>query len=252
MCTEFVDEYVDPIIQALAQMSPEMVCQELGLCKANEIKVRDLVKVKPIKASPQCELCEMIVKELDSLLSENSTQEEIEQALEQVCGLLPSAYKDECDNFVKQYEPAIVQILVNEISPDVICTALQLCGSSRFMKEEMMPSNGNITICSMCETLLGIAKKLVEDNETEADLEKALRLICWYMLPVKQQCDDFINKTIPLIFNELKKLDPDTICKQLKLCPSDFYPNDVRCYLKGRNQCEDPELAKKCGANCLI
>ena len=56
-------------------------------------------------------------------------QAEVKAALEKVCALLPSTIKQECDDFVKQYADLVVQLLVHELDPTQVCTALQLCQS---------------------------------------------------------------------------------------------------------------------------
>ncbi|KAK3730950.1 hypothetical protein QZH41_008840, partial [Actinostola sp. cb2023] len=245
MCKEFVNDYVDPIIESLAHLDPNMVCAELGLCKSQYKEFRN--EVNNIGATPQCELCQLLVQKLDSLITLNSTQEEIEQALQQVCNLLPSAYKTECDDLVKQYTPAILDVLANEFSPDMICSAIGLCSSSKALQAGPLDAS-NIT-CDMCLEILKFAKKLVEDNTTEANVIKMLDLMCPFMLPVIKECYAFIKETVPMVFDELRKMDPDAICKQLKMCSSDVSPNDIRCYLKGINRCQSPELARKCGVS---
>lgn len=47
-----------------------------------------------------------------------------------VCGILPSAIKTECVSLVTEYGDEIVQMLVNELAPDVICVQLKLCGQN--------------------------------------------------------------------------------------------------------------------------
>jgi len=245
-CKKFIDDYVDKIIQELESKDPKMVCTELGLCQTayKELKVRN--EVNAIGSSPRCMVCELLTKELESLITKDSTQKEIKAALKQACNILPSSYKSECNNLIAEYTRAILKALANEFSPKTICTAIKVCSS--YMDLQARSSSGNGTVeCEICLKVLGIAKKLVEDNETMADVEKTLKLICWYMLPVKSECDAFIDKFVPLVFNELRKLDPETICKQLKLCPSGFMSNDIRCFLNGINHCESPELAKLCG-----
>ena len=59
------------------------------------------------------------------------SQAEIEQALDQVCGFLPGQYKDECDQLVAQYTPMIIELLVAEVTPKQLCSAMNLCPASK-------------------------------------------------------------------------------------------------------------------------
>ena len=58
-------------------------------------------------------------------------QASIEAALEKVCDLLPATVKTECDDFVKHYGPVVINLLVHELAPKVVCTALGLCAGNK-------------------------------------------------------------------------------------------------------------------------
>ena len=42
-----------------------------------------------------CGICETVIQYVDSLLQDNATEAEIEQALEKVCNFVPDLIKDE-------------------------------------------------------------------------------------------------------------------------------------------------------------
>jgi hypothetical protein len=44
--------------------------------------------------------------------------------------MLPSTVRDECDGFVKQYEPMIANLIANKIKPHELCTKIGLCKKS--------------------------------------------------------------------------------------------------------------------------
>ena len=102
------------------------------------------IKSTVAASSPYCGVCMLVAQQLDSVLSEKSTQvcniqlfpsnisnfviqTEIEHALDQVCGYLPSMYKNECDQLVASYTPMIIQLLVQEMNPKQLCSLLHLC-----------------------------------------------------------------------------------------------------------------------------
>lgn len=47
--------------------------------------------------------------------------------MDEVCDLLPSSYKDECENFVNKYGKDAVEFLLSYAAPHTICTLLHLC-----------------------------------------------------------------------------------------------------------------------------
>ncbi|CAH1795465.1 unnamed protein product, partial [Owenia fusiformis] len=84
-------------------------------------------KSETVDQSVECVLCEFVLKEVDSLLKGNRTEDEIIQAVETVCDILPSSIRDQCKSFIIQYGPQIVQDLAQGLDPAIICTTIRLC-----------------------------------------------------------------------------------------------------------------------------
>jgi saposin len=59
------------------------------------------------------------------------SQAEIESALEEVCSVLPKTISAECTAFVQEYGPMVIKLLIEEVTPDAICTALGLCAGDK-------------------------------------------------------------------------------------------------------------------------
>lgn len=53
------------------------------------------MKSPSVKGTVECEVCQYAMGYLDDMLKENSTEQEIQQALDALCGYLPSQYKQE-------------------------------------------------------------------------------------------------------------------------------------------------------------
>ena len=54
-------------------------------------------------------------------------QDEIEAALEQVCSIVPDKLKSECKIFIETYTPQLIDLLLQNVTPKVICSTLTLC-----------------------------------------------------------------------------------------------------------------------------
>ncbi|KAG9344434.1 hypothetical protein JZ751_011104 [Albula glossodonta] len=65
-----------------------------------------------------CDVCKMAVRYIDGILEQNATEAEIEDAVRKVCNFLPEAVRTECDQLVQQYEPMLVQLLLQMLDPD--------------------------------------------------------------------------------------------------------------------------------------
>jgi len=119
-CQELVQQYTPEIIQLITSgMSPQQICTEIKLCTS-------LLAAQSPEIG-KCALCEFVMKELDSLIGNNATQEDIEEALEQVCGLLPGLLTGECKSLIKEYGPSILKALLDHLDPKQICSEIKLC-----------------------------------------------------------------------------------------------------------------------------
>lgn len=93
-----------------------------------------------------CEVCKMAVTYIDGILEKNSTESQIEEVVRKVCSFLPDSVQTEvrnwgkfcpfsltawylnptflcqqCDQLVEQYEPVLVQLLLQMMDPDFVC-----------------------------------------------------------------------------------------------------------------------------------
>ena len=72
-CDSFVKKFTPTIIHLiLKDVAPEAICAILQLCDAP--KPPPVLLHHDVDDSEQCVLCEFIIKEVDSLLTENSTK----------------------------------------------------------------------------------------------------------------------------------------------------------------------------------
>nr|XP_026692825.1 uncharacterized protein LOC100176110 isoform X2 [Ciona intestinalis] len=220
-CDSLIDQYGVVIIQLLAQeLDPSKICAELGLCVSYKSQVSD---------STTCELCELVAGELDSLLTENSTESEIIAAVEKVCTILPSNLQTECKTLIDQYGKEIINLLAQQIKPAQLCATLKLCTSYAVSSS---------TTCEVCELVASELDKLLTDKSTETEIVDAVENIC-KVLPANLQteCKDLIDQYGTDLINLLaQEIKPSELCAAIKLCSS--YKNtqikvrsDVTCEL---------------------
>nr|AAB31059.1 prosaposin [Mus sp.] len=86
--------------------------------------------VPPQKNGGFCEVCKKLVLYLEHNLEKNSTCEEILAALEKGCSFLPDPYQKQCDDFVAEYEPLLLEILVEVMDPGFVCSKIGVCPSA--------------------------------------------------------------------------------------------------------------------------
>lgn len=86
---------------------------------------------KPVESTTECVLCEMIMKEVDTILQGSQVKEEIESALKSVCDRLSTDdLAKECSNFVMQYTEILIDLL-KSMPPKEVCTKLGLCTADK-------------------------------------------------------------------------------------------------------------------------
>jgi len=212
-CTSLVDQYADTIVKLLLQeLKPDVICKELQLCaskaKVSVVHVKSLVKANPVT----CEICEMAMQYLDSMLSNNSTEEEIKQGLDQLCTYLPESVRGECTSLVDQYTDTIVKLILQDLKPDAICKTLTLCASH--VKDDLP--------CEVCRDALEVLENIIKENRTKEIIKEGLDRLCTVVpSSISQKCDSFVEFYGSLVINMLlNDIAPEKLCKELKLCPA--------------------------------
>lgn len=160
ICDNFVKKNVDEIIDLVSKsLSPKQVCQKLSLCAVNneldqdldidEAIIVNIVAIpafpkqennfarvpltnagppKAIKDDPTCVLCEFIMTKLEQELKDKTTQDEIKQAVENICAIMPNSISKQCTKFIDEYAELIIS-LIDTVPPKQICQQMSLCAA---------------------------------------------------------------------------------------------------------------------------
>jgi len=150
-CTKFVETYTDTVIFLIVkQIPPEYICEVIGVCKQNthiheflehkdqtpvkkvligaeEKKINNL-SVDPPKPSSECVMCEFAINILSKMIQKNSTKDQLIAAMKNVCDKeMPAQFKDQCNQFVDTYGETIIEMLVQNMNPEMICQEINVC-----------------------------------------------------------------------------------------------------------------------------
>ncbi|EDV21559.1 expressed hypothetical protein [Trichoplax adhaerens] len=139
-CKAFMEDYGAAVLRLLFNKTPpKEICSLLGLCSNSKPKLEEKVGLSGL-----CTVCEIAVQYIDSLLTQNATEQEIISTLDKVCNFLPGSLESDCNTFVKKYAPAVIALLASEISnPKEVCSFLGLCSNSSALTAE--------SISNMCK-----------------------------------------------------------------------------------------------------
>ena len=74
----------------------------------------------------ECLVCEWSLAKAEGFISSNTTELVIESLLDRICNYIPSVTSI-CIDFVAEYFPYLVNLLISKETPEVICKQLKLC-----------------------------------------------------------------------------------------------------------------------------
>lgn len=278
-CTDFVETYSSELVEMLvSDFTPQEICVYLKLCvdqrpdlsllnmeierdnrrqtpnfdiETNEIPditVNGQVTLdhqSPV-SSPECLLCEDLVKQVEKRIGNKKNKEDIKEALEHACDRLRK-YKTKCERYIEQHSDQIIDLLMKQLTPKEICHALGYCLAKEVDELEvdealldyvvepaiaeppklLSPSEINNVYqkpqCSICELVMVKLETELADKKTEQDIENTVRSIC-SKLPstVAKECDHLIDQYGQFIIKFLDTLPPKQICLKLKLCDQEL------------------------------
>jgi saposin len=156
ICDNFVKQNTDKIVELLAKnLSPKQICQQLSLCaskKPQDLEIDEAIivnvvavpafpqkfarvpvitaKPAPVSDDPQCDFCKFVMTKLEEELKDKSTRDEIRQAVENICTVLPETISKECTKFVEEYADLIIT-LIDTVPPKEICIQMGLCPAQK-------------------------------------------------------------------------------------------------------------------------
>ncbi len=139
-CNEFVKTYGPVLAELISQMAdPDTVCRYLGMCQvalpketSTEKPVtypnHDYVRLSNEETPYTCTICQFMISRMKHFLALNQTEEEILVSMKQSCDLFAVInLKQQCQNFLDQYGPYIIQMVSSDIQPKVACQSLGIC-----------------------------------------------------------------------------------------------------------------------------
>ncbi|XP_010587509.2 prosaposin [Loxodonta africana] len=275
VCKNYINQYSEIAVQMVMHMQPKEICGLAGFCDEvkgmpmqtlipakvaaeNVIPALELVEpikkdLAPAKASVYCEVCEYVVKEVAKLIDNNKTEEEIIRALEKVCSKLPTSMSEECQEVVDTYGSSILSILLQEVSPELVCSMLHLCstqGLPALTAHVTQQKNGGF--CEVCKKLVSYLDHNLEKNSTKQEILAALEKGCSFLPdPYKKQCDEFVTQYEPVLIEILVEvMDPSFVCLEVGACPSVSKPllGTEKCVWGPSYWCQNMETAAQCNA----
>ncbi|XP_029962339.1 prosaposin isoform X2 [Salarias fasciatus] len=287
LCKQYISQYAPLVVQQFLSMDPKDICSLAGFCDSVQ-KAFPMLKLQPalavsapkvlpaaklvpatkvasasdklpkglvrVRESPGCAICEFVMKQLESMLEDQTTEEEVIQAVEKVCTFLPSTLTTQCKDLIETYGQAIIELLVQQADPKTVCTVLALCnGASRaFVVPLDKPRFKEGGYCDVCKMAVNYIDGILEQNATEEQIEEAVRKVCTFLPDAyRKECDQLVEQYEPVLVQLLlQMLDPDFVCTKLGACPEAVRRllGTEQCVWGPAFWCKNMETATRCNA----
>ena len=283
-CVDFVNTYTNELIEMLeADLTPQEVCVYLKLCndtkpaeplpavikvtrtdiEDNEIfdqtiggveqdsliEANEPESLDEIVSSPQCILCEFVMKEIEDRLKNKNDEEEVKKIVHDVCNFMPGTVRKDCNDFVNKYADTVIQLLIASLQPNEICSVMSLCSAKNdAVKNEILE-------CAMCEAAVEAMYKILNNPNAEHDMEHVLEKGC-RALPKRnrKKCTDLIELYGDELFQLVSTIsDKREICAKLNMCSAakvqrpQMLVGTNKCTWGPGYWCKNLDNAKECG-----
>nr|CAH7762266.1 unnamed protein product [Callosobruchus chinensis] len=245
-CKDFVKTYSSELIEMLiADLKPEEVCVYLKLCQdtkpaprlptyvfrhtGGDIETNVIpdntingkffdTKVDVVEDSPQCVLCEFVMKEIEDQLKNKDNDRKIEEIVRDICSVMPHSVKKQCNDFVDKYADTVIQLLIQALEPSEICTMMKIC------HDQLTTMKVEILDCPICEMTVAAMEKILGNPHVDHEIEHVLEKSC-RGLPQKyrHKCYDIVISHGFEISSNLQS-SKLSICKQIGYCRLDIDP----------------------------
>ena len=123
------------------------------------------------KADDNCAMCQYAMETLYTILENKDNQDEIRNVMDSLCEYMPSSISDKCEEYVDAYAEAVIQLILQDFTPQQICAEIGLCNS---VSEVVMTVKD--TKCVLCEYVIKAVDDLLANNATEAEIKTALEV----------------------------------------------------------------------------
>lgn len=127
--------------------------------------------MKPtVTSTPECIVCQHMVKELEKKLDDKKSRDQIKKVLDHACDKVKEALKDKCIAFIDKHEDQIIELVMKGVQPKELCIALGFCMISEKATRER-------------ETLEDVFDQMFNPVDADLDIDEAFS-IDFISLPV--------------------------------------------------------------------
>jgi len=172
-----------------------------------------------------CLACEISLTSIMAILNQPAIRKKVSDELTTlICvKILPSPITPSCNVFLGQFLNPVVEMTVNEWTPDQICTKFKACPSTSSLRsfKSMTLQQQNAGVCDACQTVTNfLTTEFQQPNFQQDVLSFVKSLVCTHSSTTEAQCSSMVDQYIPFVMQYICDfLSRNTMCSDLHLCP---------------------------------
>ncbi|KAL0225496.1 hypothetical protein RCL1_003408 [Eukaryota sp. TZLM3-RCL] len=221
-CKNFVDKYTAEMIDLLvAQYSPLVICQKLGLCEANFVE-EVVSEVEFPWRGIACDSCQWVIQQFESYITTETSEKTVVAFLSKVCQYAPQSIKQSCNELISNYYPQLLELLVAKFPPKYVCELLTLC--------EKPTNSANDIMCPVCTFVIGWIESKVSEETTRQEIIGFVEQVCNFVpASLNPTCKLLVEQYGNLIIDLMvERFSAPVVCQMIGMCPQ-ANDNDILC-----------------------
>ncbi|KAM6976367.1 surfactant protein Ba [Tautogolabrus adspersus] len=137
LCKDEVQKILPVAINFItAVVKPAEVCKIIGLCGSSykqgmisyfKEAFQAPVTGENVKPSKQCSFCIFLLKTFEDMLPKQRTEDAVIKLLEEICHILPTVYRDQCETVVSKFTKTVLDAILSYATPQAICALIHMC-----------------------------------------------------------------------------------------------------------------------------
>lgn len=166
-----------------------------------------------------CDVCKAVVNQIEELLKDQKTEEEIAEWVAQACVSFSEPLASICSSLAKNYIPIIMKLIEQGMEEADICTLVGFCSSKKLVVyPHGVVDNG--VACDMCKKVITYVEELLKDQTVESEIAALVAQLCQtFPAPYSSLCDAVVKQYVPIIIQWIESgLESVDICTKLGLC----------------------------------